>query len=781
MRVIHQTFMLLTFAWCITLLNTLPKAIGADLANSELAPPVAAASTLADLSHIANDVEKLDAVFDLALELTKMGAGYEGARLIASIAVTTTDPSIRFNALDYLEEWDLSPEEVLHGNVHIVHQKVIASAQHQLLPGNAFGHVRNLIKLNLLQEATDLLERDCMALARRPFENKWGMLLDEFEIPVESFYEGNRDQRLELIVQAFNHQHLKDQLPLIWFKNHEAWKNANDLLHYDHFKREKNLPLEVGLKGKVLRVCIIACSVALLLCMVLLLTGVRRSKWKMYVFATASLLLFSSASIIYYIKYIYINPKIRPYARWVDNRKRWTDDDLPSLPPQRELIETAFQHAKEFADQGEWRATKLLLDVLIFSQNPNADLTREKSLLAEAMDRLALRKNHFLSDQRPGRDEADDLFESDKVHRYQLELGNEAIQALRDDPKIYVRGTFKHGDKTYPDVGVKLKGGWGSFRIIQGDSKPAFSIKFDAFSKDQRFYGLKRIILNNAVQDPSYLHEAVGYSFFRDSGVVAPRVCHATLRVNDETYGLYVQVEAATKDYLKRWFEDPSGDLFEGPGGVIDWEDLDLDSNQESGDRTRIRMLYEAIMEADPIDPWSTLKNWIDLKAFARFMANEQFINNWDGYPEANNYRLYDDPTTGKFYFFPHGADQSMEDSRHDMFGTNLEEVVGRALVMTQTGRQAYREAIQGFLDHAWDSEKRLERIRSWYVRIYPHITSGLAPFDENLFEQNVTQIIKFVKMRPFVVRHQLNVDALSADWKHYDEVLPFFEPYSEQ
>jgi len=100
---------------------------------------------------------------------------------------------------------------------------------------------------------------------------------------------------------------------------------------------------------------------------------------------------------------------------------------------------------------------------------------------------------------------------------------------------------------------------------------------------------------------------------------------------------------------------------------------------------------------------------------------------------------------------------------------------------MTQTGRQAYREAIQGCLDHTWDTQKMLEKIRAWYVRIYPHITSGLTPFDENMFEHNVTQIIKFVKMRPFVVRHQLNSDMLEADWKHYDEALPFFEPSTEE
>ena len=779
MRALHQSYLLLALAWCFCGLNLELVTYGADLI--ELKPASDEELRLADLSRIANDEDRLDEVFDIALELIEMGAAYEGARLIASIAVITKDPSLRFNTLDYLEEWDLAPEEVLRGNRHIVDQKIHASIQYQSLPGNAFGHVRNLIKLNLLQEAVVVLDKDCNELSERSFENKWGTLLDEFGIPVEPFYQTDQDQRLGMFQKAYTYQHLKDRLPLIWFKDRESWKNANVLLNYDQLKREKDLRPKLGLRDTTVRVCIILGSCSFLLCLILLVMGLRRSKWVQYTFASAGFIVLVSASIAYYIEYIYINPNLRPYAKWVDNRKRWHDEGPPPLEPQIKFIDSVFRAAQDFAGQKQWQASKLLLEILIYVQDLDSELTREQSLLAEINQRIASVVNPFLSDERPRKDEAEDLFDSDKVQQYQLELTKEAIQALRDDPKTYVHGTFKHEGKTYSDVGVKLKGGWGSFRIIQGESKPAFTIKFDAFTKGQRFYGLKRIILNNAVQDPSYLHEAVGYSFFRESGVVAPRVCHATLQVNEKEYGLYVQVEAATKDYLKRWFEDADGDLFEGPGGIIDWENLDLDSNQESEDRTRMRKLNEAIMEADPIDPWTSLKDWIDLQAFARFMANEQFINNWDGYPEANNYRLYDDPASGKFYFFPHGADQSMEDSRHDMFGTNLEDVVGRALVMTRTGRQAYREAIQGFLDHNWDTQKTLDKIQKWYVRIYPHITSGLTPFDENIFEHNVTQIIKFVKMRPFVVRHQLNTDMLEADWKHYDEALPFFEPSTEE
>ena len=73
------------------------------------------------------------------------------------------------------------------------------------------------------------------------------------------------------------------------------------------------------------------------------------------------------------------------------------------------------------------------------------------------------------------------------------------IQQLHEDPKHYVRATFREGDDVYKEVGVRLKGGPGSFRMLDGNSKAAFTVKFNHFVKGQQFHGLRRIVLNNAV------------------------------------------------------------------------------------------------------------------------------------------------------------------------------------------------------------------------------------------------------------------------------------------
>src|ERR1043165_2116213 len=66
-----------------------------------------------------------------------------------------------------------------------------------------------------------------------------------------------------------------------------------------------------------------------------------------------------------------------------------------------------------------------------------------------------------------------------------------------------VLATVREGDAVYRNVTVHLKGGAGSFRSL--DQKPAFTLNFDKFEEGQRFHGLKKIHLNNSVQDQSYL------------------------------------------------------------------------------------------------------------------------------------------------------------------------------------------------------------------------------------------------------------------------------------
>lgn len=59
--------------------------------------------------------------------------------------------------------------------------------------------------------------------------------------------------------------------------------------------------------------------------------------------------------------------------------------------------------------------------------------------------------------------------------------------------------------KTYHEVGVKLKGAAGSFRSV--DDRPAMTLNFGKATEDQRVFGLRRLHLNNSVQDESRMNE----------------------------------------------------------------------------------------------------------------------------------------------------------------------------------------------------------------------------------------------------------------------------------
>jgi spore coat protein CotH len=184
---------------------------------------------------------------------------------------------------------------------------------------------------------------------------------------------------------------------------------------------------------------------------------------------------------------------------------------------------------------------------------------------------------------------------------------------------------------------------------------------------DQRFRGLKRMTLNNCNEDWSYIVERTDYLLFRSAGVPAPRANNATVSVNGELYGLYANVEAEDKTFLSRWFADNDGNLYESTGPDFEPgrdDDFELETNELANDRTNLQALITAIDTSTPDTFVDDVGAYLDIDAFLTFAALEGITNQWDGYCYGlwgrNNFRIYDDPTTGRFYFMPWGVDDAL-------------------------------------------------------------------------------------------------------------------------
>jgi hypothetical protein len=168
------------------------------------------------------------------------------------------------------------------------------------------------------------------------------------------------------------------------------------------------------------------------------------------------------------------------------------------------------------------------------------------------------------------------------------------------------------------------------------------------------------------VQDPSYVHESLAYAFYRSLGMPAPRTAWMRLVVNGEDWGLYLHVESVDDTFLARWYGDPSGRLYEGAYGV-DFvpgyeSSFEYDSGPAEEDRSDLTEVANILAGPATDAALSALDQVLDVDQFLENMAVESILLHWDGYTTANNYRVYDDPSTGRFQIIPWGTDQTFHD-----------------------------------------------------------------------------------------------------------------------
>lgn len=264
-------------------------------------------------------------------------------------------------------------------------------------------------------------------------------------------------------------------------------------------------------------------------------------------------------------------------------------------------------------------------------------------------------------------DDAAWMYSPREVADVVLQLDPAAIASIEAEPKEWVAATFAmtgSGGEAFGPVNAefKLKGN-ASFRPLAG--KAAFKLKFKSGGRP---WGLKRMTLNNMVQDPSKVRETMAYEVFRAIGVPAPRTGYAEVEINGSGYGLYLNLEVMTEDALGRWFPSTQH-LYEGedvdllPGSALEFE---VDEGDQD-DRSDLAALIAAAN--DPAPSWFTdLAAVADVDEMVRMWAGEVFLQHWDGYvANANNYYLHSDGG-GVFSWLPSGTDQALADGRTEYF-----------------------------------------------------------------------------------------------------------------
>ena len=292
-----------------------------------------------------------------------------------------------------------------------------------------------------------------------------------------------------------------------------------------------------------------------------------------------------------------------------------------------------------------------------------------------------------------------------------------------------VRITVREGDRVYTNVAMHLKGSAGSFQGLE--HKPAMTLHFSKYAEGQKFHGYTKLSLNNSVQDPTYLSEAICREMFVAAGVPAPKVEHATVVLNGRELGMYVLSEGWGKPFLRRYFEDVGGNLYDG-GFVRDLDaDLEVNSGDDKESRADLDRLIRAARASSGAQRWERLNEVLDVDRFLTFAALEVMTCHWDGYClNRNNYRVFHDRKTGKMVFLPHGMDQTFGTGRshpRETIRPQMSGLVARSVLGTPEGRARYLERIASLSAQVFVEEKLTNRLWELARKLQPTL-AALSP-----------------------------------------------------
>lgn len=254
-----------------------------------------------------------------------------------------------------------------------------------------------------------------------------------------------------------------------------------------------------------------------------------------------------------------------------------------------------------------------------------------------------------------------ELFNNSRILDITFLIDAASYSSLQYNSSTYTDATMITSDGANLAVAIRLK---GASTFLSIDSKASFKVKVDHFVEDQTYWTAKNFNLHNSTYDPSFMAEALSYQAYRDAGLPATRTGFATVTVNGQYKGIYSIVEKPDMNFIRQWWDDDTGSLFEAGSSQycdFDWSPSscwELDMDGKDGQYSDLSAFIDTVRINNNNTWLKEMKNLLYWDEFLKTMALDAVLAQWDGYGyNTNNYYMYHNPTDDKWSFIPSSTD----------------------------------------------------------------------------------------------------------------------------
>jgi len=346
----------------------------------------------------------------------------------------------------------------------------------------------------------------------------------------------------------------------------------------------------------------------------------------------------------------------------------------------------------------------------------------------------------------------DPIYNQSVLHDTRIVMDPGDWSALRQNFRTnqYYAANITIDGETVQQVGIRSRG-----KGSRSGEKPGLKVDMNRYVTGQEFHGRKSVILDNLVQDPTFMREPLAYAVFEAMGIASPQIAHTRLTVNNEYWGVYTLVEDITKPFLEARLGDKEGNLFSfewtapydfsyrGPASNLYVPiPFEPETNEDSLDASGLVNFIRTANETPDASFSAAIAPFLDVRRFLTHIAVENAIAEQDGFLGAegmNNFYIYQYAGQNRFVLIPWDKDTTFVAPSWPILSRIETNVLARRLLADPANMAFYRDEVKRASTVAVNTAFLGPKIEGWYNLVRTAaLEDDKKPWTDEQFELGV-------------------------------------------